>query len=585
VQLKVFGGTLIRRWYLVILGLIFAAIAALLTMDKVGPTYEAKGVMLIMPPVKTVQQSTGSLGNPYFMLDGLTAIRDIVIGLITAQATHDELCHGRADPTYEAMRVALCKPNPSVTYKAEADSTNNAPVILLTVDANSATNATVALNALEERVPRVLSNVQAGLSLQANAQITSIPLSTDTKPATVRKSQIRAGIVAGAGTLALSLLLIGLVDGLLAARRSKLEVDGRAQAVSTAVAPESEVEADETLEAGTYAGAEQAPKLDTNAEADQALDPDIWAGAEEAAESEADFEMPAEPDTYAEAEETPEADLEMPIEATSDAREAAEPTNAEEGAAEVAVDPDTDMPEAAGAMAPELQGQADVATEPKAGAEVPAEPTNAEEAAAEVAVDPDPDTETETETKADAEVSPEPEGEAEVSPEPEAEVTETKPQAQVLVEPTAGDVAVAKEPAAAAALRPEAKAVKPAPDAAIAPEPEPDAASRESEPLATAQPEPEPHAESGADTQPRWLLWPDDAEPEPQADAALESETQVGVELETDAAIAPVPEPETDAAAELGHHTAIADEAVPNGQPSEEPAPPKKRRTAVAARR
>ena len=235
-QLKVFAATLLRRWYLVLLALICTAAATFLAVDKVGPTYEAKGAVLVLPPVATVQRGSQSdtLGNPYLVLDGLSQIRDIVIRAITAQATHDELCQQRADPAYEVMRVELCKVRPEVIYEATPDYTNRAPIILVTVEADSAANAATALTAVMDRVPEILADLQSGLRLGANAEITSALLTADTKPEIVYKNQIRAGIVAGAGTLSFFLLMIGLLDGVLAARRGRRAVSAEDQAASTA---------------------------------------------------------------------------------------------------------------------------------------------------------------------------------------------------------------------------------------------------------------------------------------------------------------------------------------------------------------
>jgi hypothetical protein len=241
VQLKVFWATLMRRWYLLLLALVCTAVATVLTVEEVGPTYETKGAVLFLPPAASLQAGSQSLSNPYLMLDGLSQIRDVVIRALMAQSTHDELCQKRADPAYEAMRKGLCKEHhPDVTYEAEYDFTNRAPIILVTVDADTATSALIALGAVTERVPKILDNLQAGLKLGANAEITSTLLVADKKPEIVHKSQIRAGIVAGVGTLGLSLLMIGLFDGLLAARRSKNALAVHDLEMSTELASEAE---------------------------------------------------------------------------------------------------------------------------------------------------------------------------------------------------------------------------------------------------------------------------------------------------------------------------------------------------------
>ena len=239
-QLKVFVATLMRRWYLLLIALVLTAVATLLTVDKVGPTYEAKAAVLFLPPAVSVQNESQSLGNPYLMLDGLSQVRDIVIHALMAKSTLDELCQQRADPAYEAMREGLCKEHsPDVTYEAEYD-TNDAPVIIVTVEGDTATSAVIALGALTDRVPEILANLQAGLKLGANATITSTLLVADKKPESVHKNQIRAGIVAGAGTLGLSLLMIGLFDGLMAARRSRIAIAARDQVMSAELESEAE---------------------------------------------------------------------------------------------------------------------------------------------------------------------------------------------------------------------------------------------------------------------------------------------------------------------------------------------------------
>ena len=234
-QLTVFWATLRRRWYFVLIALVCTAAASSVIVARVGPTYEAKGAVLLLPPVTTVEKrESNTVGNPYLLLDGLGQIRDIVIRTMLAQATHDELCRPRPDPAYESMREELCRPQPGVTYEVTEDFTNRAPIVLVTVRANSTTNVVSALSAVAERVPIILTDLQAGLKVGADAEIKSTLLVVDKKPDIVRKNQIRAGIAVGAGTLALSLLMIGLIDGLMAARRSKNSPDGAAPDTASA---------------------------------------------------------------------------------------------------------------------------------------------------------------------------------------------------------------------------------------------------------------------------------------------------------------------------------------------------------------
>ena len=95
-------------------------------------------------------------------------------------------------------------------------------MIQITVEGNTPANSIVALRAVTDQIPVILTDIQSDLNLRPRAEITSIPVVVDTKPEIVRKKQIRAGIVAAAGVMGLSLLLVALVDGLLASRRREM---------------------------------------------------------------------------------------------------------------------------------------------------------------------------------------------------------------------------------------------------------------------------------------------------------------------------------------------------------------------------
>ncbi|WP_029137538.1 YveK family protein [Nakamurella lactea] len=223
-QLKDFGATLLRRWYLLIVALAITIGGTLYIIDYVGPTYEAEGSVLVFPPVETVQRASEDQaiqGNPYLVLNGVSQARDIVIRALTSKSTQEA--------------VATQVPNSS--FEATPDFTNSAPIILITAHANTGEDATAALNTVIERVPKILSDLQAGLDLKSAALITSRPLLADKVATVVHKGQIRAGIVAGVGILGVCLLLIGLFDGLMARRRKRAD--------QVAIEAEETAEADE----------------------------------------------------------------------------------------------------------------------------------------------------------------------------------------------------------------------------------------------------------------------------------------------------------------------------------------------------
>ena len=206
-ELKVFWAVLRRRWYFVLVAIACTVGATVLVAAKVGPTYEAQGAVLVFPPVTTVQRGAESVtqGNPYLALDGVGQARDIVIRELTSKAAGDQ----------------FVQQFPGSTYEATPDVMNSAPIILITVESPSADTAVSGVASLMDRVPTTLTNLQAGLELDANSEITSKPLIADQRPESVHKDQIRAAVVAAVVTLGLSLLAIGLIDGLLTGRRGK----------------------------------------------------------------------------------------------------------------------------------------------------------------------------------------------------------------------------------------------------------------------------------------------------------------------------------------------------------------------------
>ena len=204
-RLKEFWATIGRRWYLVLVAILLSAGATVVAVEKVGPTYQVEGAALIFPPTAKVERDAQAMtvGNPYLALDGVTLARDIVIRSLTSKSVADQI----------AEQI------PGSTFEATPDVTTNAPIINVTVEASSADDAAKTLTAVLGRIPEILTELQAGLDLDQTSVITSQPLIADTMPVVLHKDQIRAGVAVLAAALGLSLLMIGLLDGLLLGRK------------------------------------------------------------------------------------------------------------------------------------------------------------------------------------------------------------------------------------------------------------------------------------------------------------------------------------------------------------------------------
>ena len=204
-ELKVFWRTLLRRWYLTLAVLALTIGATAYVVGRVGPTYEAEGSALVFPPVSSTQSegTRKTIGNPYLELAGVGQARDVIIRTMKSRTVQSSW--GAAFP--------------GMSYEAIPDFTNSAPIILFTVEGDTADGATAGLDDLMARIPLILDELQDGLGLPPDAYVTARKLTQDARPAMVRKTQIRAGLLTAAVAGGLGLLLLALVDSL--ARRAR----------------------------------------------------------------------------------------------------------------------------------------------------------------------------------------------------------------------------------------------------------------------------------------------------------------------------------------------------------------------------
>ena len=155
--------------------------------------------ILLLPPKSTVELR----GNPYLGLSGLKQPVDVLVRALTSQEA--------------ALEVE--QRWPSATYVVEPDYTTNGPILVITVEDS---NPEVALDAtayLLDQAPKTLDDLQAGLGVRPNSRITSTVITRDAVPEPVRKSQLRALVVALGAGVTLTALAAAAVDGLLRQRR------------------------------------------------------------------------------------------------------------------------------------------------------------------------------------------------------------------------------------------------------------------------------------------------------------------------------------------------------------------------------
>lgn len=277
-SLNAFWSALLRRWYLTLGGGIAAVALTALIVVQIGPTYKAEGSVLLFPPTTTLKSAKNieTQGNPYLLLGGLTQARDIVIRTLKSTKNINEF----------AEQI------PDATYDVTPDYTTSGPILVFEVKSRSPEAATTGLQTVMKDVPISLTELQSDLNLSAAAQITSRVVTADAKAQVVRSSQIRTGIVVAAMIGVLTLLLLGLIDGLLAARKRRMrakalqEAEDRAEA-ETASTPREEPADPTTVTAGPSARTRDEK---SKSSASRTISPD--ASPDSDADSDADADEP-----------------------------------------------------------------------------------------------------------------------------------------------------------------------------------------------------------------------------------------------------------------------------------------------------
>ena len=205
-EMSVLWGSLRRRWYLVLALVVLTLGAMFVVTQRVGPTYEATGTVLVYPPAQSsMPDGSSTQENPYLTLSGVNQARDVVVRALTSKKVSDDF--GQTFPV-------------GTTFEIVPDYTNSAPIILFTVEASSPQVATDALDSLVSLVPVELSDLQSNLDLPEAERVASTVLTQDEKPQATSKSMIRSAILAGAGVGGAGLMLIALIDSVLLGRRS-----------------------------------------------------------------------------------------------------------------------------------------------------------------------------------------------------------------------------------------------------------------------------------------------------------------------------------------------------------------------------
>jgi hypothetical protein len=199
---------LIRRWYIVVLGLLATVALCYAATVFVPVSYEATADVLLLPPkVNTIAKAgataTTQPDNPFLALGGLDTVSAVLSKTLSDRAT----------------QLTVQQAGGTGTFTVVQDLTAGGPVLLVTVTASTPAATLRTLAAVTGVVPLALARLQTTSGVPANALIRSKVITRDNIAQPVRKSQLRAMMAAAAAGLGGTVLLTALVDGYLARRR------------------------------------------------------------------------------------------------------------------------------------------------------------------------------------------------------------------------------------------------------------------------------------------------------------------------------------------------------------------------------
>jgi len=199
-------GALGRRWYVLVAGLIIAGLAAYGAWTLVKVEYTRTATQLMLPGPGTIPDNA----NPFLFVGGLSQAADV---LVRKMGSPDVL--SQVEDAYPDVEIVITR-----------DPLSSGPVILASVTSPSDADAEAVIDDLLELTGSTLLDIQRTQGIPSTDRISLVTLTTDDEGLVEQKTRLVASGIAGAGTVALTLLMVALIDGL---ARSRSQRRGRSR--------------------------------------------------------------------------------------------------------------------------------------------------------------------------------------------------------------------------------------------------------------------------------------------------------------------------------------------------------------------
>lgn len=190
-----------RRWYLTVAGVLVTLGLCTSAYLNTEPTLQRSASELLVPGKTTIPEG----GNPYLYLGGLGQLSDVLASSLNS----------------ERSISAVTNRFPGTTVAVTRDTTTSGPIITVTVNGTNDATVAAALTAMVDQVPKTLDALQTSAAVASDARISVLTVTKDDTSTVIQKSRFETVGLIGVAGLVVTVLLVGLVDGLLLGRRKR----------------------------------------------------------------------------------------------------------------------------------------------------------------------------------------------------------------------------------------------------------------------------------------------------------------------------------------------------------------------------
>ncbi len=212
-----FIAVLVRRWYILFIGIVLTGLAGVGVHTSIGPTFQANAAVVVLPPTSdSGTTSTAASRNPYLSLPlGNTA--DVLTRIMATEAVRQELKAAHATSAYTIALVS-----------------DGSPVLEIAATDTSAATATNTASVLVKTAESELEKLQVMQNVPKNSMIRASQLISPSEPDVLHGSQIRALLGVAALGLILSVTACFVAEGAFTGRRAALAAAVRGRRASEA---------------------------------------------------------------------------------------------------------------------------------------------------------------------------------------------------------------------------------------------------------------------------------------------------------------------------------------------------------------